>query len=80
MIYLSTDAAESETNLLQSLVVFNDRQVPLVKRPEHHSSEKWDALLNRNRMGGDGQVHIWSCVVFFLMLSVTVLLNNDTLL
>jgi peptide-O-fucosyltransferase len=80
VIYLSTDAAESETNLLQSLVVFNDRQVPLVKRPEHHSSEKWDALLNRNRMGGDGQVHIWSCVVFFLMLSVTVLLNNDTLL
>jgi len=56
VIYLSTDAAESETNLLQSLVVFNDRQVPLVKRPEHHSSEKWDALLNRNRMGGDGQV------------------------
>lgn len=29
---------ESETNLLQSLV-------RLVKRPEHHSSEKWDALL-----------------------------------
>ena len=31
--YLSTDAAESETNLLQSLVIFNDRQVPLVKSP-----------------------------------------------
>ncbi|CAN6219311.1 unnamed protein product [Urochloa humidicola] len=56
VIYLSTDAAESETNLLQSLVVFNDRQVPLVKRPEHHSSEKWDALLYRNHMGGDNQV------------------------
>ena len=56
VIYLSTDAAESETNLLQSLVVFNDRQVPLVKRPEHNSSEKWDALLYRNHMGGDNQV------------------------
>jgi peptide-O-fucosyltransferase len=64
VIYLSTDAAESETNLLQSLVVFNDRQVPLVKRPEHDSSEKWDALLHRNHMGGDTQVHIWSFVVF----------------
>ncbi|TVU01234.1 hypothetical protein EJB05_53271, partial [Eragrostis curvula] len=56
VIYLSTDAAESETSLLQSLLVFNDRQVPLVKRPEHHSSEKWDALLYRNHMGGDNQV------------------------
>ncbi|XP_006657870.1 O-fucosyltransferase 36-like [Oryza brachyantha] len=56
VIYLSTDAAESETNVLQSLVVFNDRQVPLVRRPEHHSSEKWDALLYRNHMGGDSQV------------------------
>jgi peptide-O-fucosyltransferase len=56
VIYLSTDAAESETSLLQSLVVFNDRQVPLVKRPEHHNSEKWDALLYRNHMGGDNQV------------------------
>ena len=49
VIYLSTDAAESETNFLQSLVVFNDKQVPLVKRPE-------DALLYRNHMGGDNQV------------------------
>ncbi|KAJ1291539.1 hypothetical protein BS78_02G322900 [Paspalum vaginatum] len=56
VIYLSTDAAGSETDLLQSLVVFNDRQVPLVRRPEHHSSAKWDALLYRNHMGGDGQV------------------------
>lgn len=56
VIYLSTDALESETNLLQSLVVFNDRQVPLVKRPVHQNSEKWDALLYRNHMGGDAQV------------------------
>ncbi|THU69929.1 hypothetical protein C4D60_Mb08t19590 [Musa balbisiana] len=50
------DAAESETNLLQSLVVLNDKQVPLVKRPGHNSAEKWDALLYRNRLGGDSQV------------------------
>lgn len=56
VIYLSTDAAESETNLLQSLVVFSDRQVPLVRRPEHQSSEKWDALLYRNHIDGDNQV------------------------
>uniref|UniRef100_A0ACD5V0M7 Uncharacterized protein n=1 Tax=Avena sativa TaxID=4498 RepID=A0ACD5V0M7_AVESA len=56
VIYLSTDAADSETNLLQSLVVFSDRQVPLVRRPEHQSSEKWDALLYRNHIGGDSQV------------------------
>ncbi|RWW55149.1 hypothetical protein BHE74_00038234 [Ensete ventricosum] len=58
VIYLSTDAAESETNLLQSLVVLNDKQVPLVKRPGHNSAEKWDALLYRNRLGGDNQVDL----------------------
>lgn len=57
VIYLSTDASGSETNLLQSLVVFNDRQVPLVRRPEHEGSEKWDALLYRKHMGGDDQVY-----------------------
>ncbi|KAG1347613.1 O-fucosyltransferase 36 [Cocos nucifera] len=56
VIYLSTDAADSETNLLQSMVVFNDKPVPLVKRPDHNSAEKWDALLYRNHMGGDSQV------------------------
>ncbi|CAL9195214.1 unnamed protein product [Musa hybrid cultivar] len=56
VIYLSTDAAESETNLLQSLVVFNGKQVPLFKRPDHDSAEKWDALLYRNKLGGDNQV------------------------
>ncbi|WOL15215.1 hypothetical protein Cni_G23996 [Canna indica] len=56
VIYLSTDAAESETNLLQSLVVLGDKQIPLVKRPNHHSTEKWDALLYRNHLSGDSQV------------------------
>lgn len=60
VIYLSTDAAESETNLLQSLVVLNDKQVPLVKRPAHNSAEKWDALLYRNRLGGDSQVNLFA--------------------
>uniref|UniRef100_A0A1D1ZFC4 GDP-fucose protein O-fucosyltransferase 2 n=1 Tax=Anthurium amnicola TaxID=1678845 RepID=A0A1D1ZFC4_9ARAE len=56
VIYLSTDAAESETNILQSLLVLNDRAVPLVKRPDYDSVEKWDALLYRNHLGGDNQV------------------------
>ncbi|KAI0498009.1 hypothetical protein KFK09_021250 [Dendrobium nobile] len=56
VIYLSTDAGESEANLLQSLVVFDNKLVPLVKRPNHNSVEKWDALLYRNHIGGDPQV------------------------
>lgn len=56
VIYLSTDAADSETNLLQSLVMSNGKVIPLVKRPDHNSVEKWDALLYRQRIGGDNQV------------------------
>lgn len=56
LIYLSTDAAESETNLLQSMTMLNGKTVPLVKRPSHTSVEKWDALLYRNHLGGDDQV------------------------
>ncbi|XP_042426697.1 O-fucosyltransferase 5-like [Zingiber officinale] len=56
VIYLSTDATEIETNLLQSLVVLGDKQIPLFKRPSHNSAEKWDALLYRSRLGGDSQV------------------------
>lgn len=56
MIYLSTDAGESETDLLQSLVVLDSKPVPLVKRPSHNSVEKWDALLYRNHLSGDAQV------------------------
>ncbi|XP_061354014.1 O-fucosyltransferase 36-like [Gastrolobium bilobum] len=56
VIYLSTDAAESETGLLQSLVVLNDRPVPLVIRPARNSAEKWDALLYRHGIEGDSQV------------------------
>uniref|UniRef100_A0A1D1XY99 GDP-fucose protein O-fucosyltransferase 2 n=1 Tax=Anthurium amnicola TaxID=1678845 RepID=A0A1D1XY99_9ARAE len=56
VIYLSTDAANSETNLLQSLVVLNDKAIPLVKRLDHNSIEKWDALLYRKHLGGDSQV------------------------
>ncbi|KAF5733464.1 hypothetical protein HS088_TW17G01008 [Tripterygium wilfordii] len=56
VIYLSTDAAESETGLLQSLVVLNGKTVPLVKRPARNSAEKWDALLYRHGIEGDSQV------------------------
>ncbi|KAG8380227.1 hypothetical protein BUALT_Bualt07G0171400 [Buddleja alternifolia] len=56
VIYLSTDAAESETGLLQSLVVWNAKTVPLVQRPARNSAEKWDALLYRHGLEGDSQV------------------------
>ncbi|XP_052182524.1 O-fucosyltransferase 36-like [Diospyros lotus] len=56
VIYLSTDAAESETSLLQSLVVLNGKTVPLVKRPARDSAEKWDALLYRHGLEEDAQV------------------------
>ncbi|KAA8541568.1 hypothetical protein F0562_022720 [Nyssa sinensis] len=56
VIYLSTDAAESEISLLQSLVVVNGKTVPLVKRPARNSAEKWDALLYRHGLEGDSQV------------------------
>lgn len=57
VIYLSTDAADSETDLLQSLLVPNiGKPVILVKRPAHNSVEKWDALLYRNKLGSNNQV------------------------
>ncbi|CAI0418831.1 unnamed protein product [Linum tenue] len=56
VIYLSTDAAESETNLLQSLLVVNGKTIPLVKRPPPNSAEKWDALLYRHHLEDDPQV------------------------
>lgn len=56
VIYLSTDAAESETGLLQSLLIINGKTVPLVKRPPRDAAEKWDALLYRHGLEGDSQV------------------------
>ncbi|KAK7285698.1 hypothetical protein RJT34_20476 [Clitoria ternatea] len=56
VIYLSTDAAETETRLLQSLITLDGRPVPLVKRPPRNSAEKWDALLYRHHIEGDPQV------------------------
>ncbi|XP_026388363.1 O-fucosyltransferase 36-like isoform X2 [Papaver somniferum] len=56
VIYLSTDAAASETDLLQSLIVVNGKTVPLVKRPDRNIAEKWDALLYRHGIEGDSQV------------------------
>ncbi|XP_038890816.1 O-fucosyltransferase 36-like isoform X2 [Benincasa hispida] len=56
VIYLSTDTADSETGLLQSLVIVNGKLIPLVKRPPRNSAEKWDALLYRHEIEGDSQV------------------------
>ncbi|PHU14996.1 hypothetical protein BC332_16201 [Capsicum chinense] len=56
VVYLSTDAAESETGLLQLLFVVNGKKVPLVRRPTRNSNEKWDALLYRRGLEGDRQV------------------------
>ncbi|KAL2345978.1 hypothetical protein Fmac_007263 [Flemingia macrophylla] len=56
VIYLSTDAAESEIGLLESLLLVNGKRVPLVKRPHSNSAEKWDALLYRHLLQADPQV------------------------
>ncbi|XP_009147582.1 O-fucosyltransferase 14 [Brassica rapa] len=56
VVYLSTDAAESETGLLQLLLIINGKTVPFVKRPPRDSAEKWDALLYRHGLEGDSQV------------------------
>ncbi|GMH03849.1 hypothetical protein Nepgr_005688 [Nepenthes gracilis] len=56
LVYLSTDAAESETRLLQSLIMLDRKPVPLVKRPSRNSAEKWDALLYRHGLAGVSQV------------------------
>jgi len=63
VLYLSTDAAESETGLLQSLLILNGKTVPLVKRPARDSAEKWDALLYRHGLEGDSQVCFLSSFV-----------------
>ncbi|KAL9268217.1 O-fucosyltransferase 5-like protein [Drosera capensis] len=56
VIYLSTDAAESETGLLQSLITIDGKPVPLVTRPPRNLAEKWDALLYRHGLDGDPRV------------------------
>jgi len=69
IVYLSTDAAESETGLLQSLVVLNGRPVPLVTRPARNSAEKWDALLYRHGLDGDTQVRWQRFILLYVLLS-----------
>lgn len=63
VIYLSTDAAESETSLLRSLVVLNGKTIALVKRPPRNSAEKWDSLLYRHHLEDDPQVKLY-CQTF----------------
>ncbi|KAM3235555.1 hypothetical protein P3L10_015592 [Capsicum annuum] len=55
VVYLSTDAAESETGLLQLLLVVNGKKVPLVRRPTRNSNDKWDTLLYRHGLKEDRQ-------------------------
>ncbi|KAL0354412.1 UNVERIFIED_CONTAM: O-fucosyltransferase 36 [Sesamum radiatum] len=64
VIYLSTDAAESETGLLQSLLVWNGKTVPLVRRPARNFAEKWDALLYRHGLDGDSQMNLSNSGIF----------------
>ncbi|KZV43463.1 hypothetical protein F511_09906 [Dorcoceras hygrometricum] len=56
VIFLSTDAAVSETGLLQTLITWNGKTVPLIRRPGRNSAEKWDALLYRHGLEDDPQV------------------------
>ncbi|KAH9618851.1 hypothetical protein KSS87_009479 [Heliosperma pusillum] len=56
VIYLSTDVADTETGLLQSLLVVDGKTVPLIQRPSRNSAEKWDALLYRHGLDGNSQV------------------------
>lgn len=56
VIYLSTDAKESETSLLQSLLVQNGVSIPLVQRPDHEKGEKWDSPLERHGLLDDKEV------------------------
>lgn len=83
VIYLSTDAAESETGLLQSLVVVDGKVVPLVKRPPQNSAEKWDSLLYRHGIEDDSQVtHLLLCLwakdlVLYLNRISNVVLNRN---
>ncbi|MCO5571320.1 hypothetical protein L7F22_025058 [Adiantum nelumboides] len=56
VIYLSTDAKASETNLLQSLLYKNGLRISLVTRPDHESGEKWDSPLARHGLLNDKEV------------------------
>eukprot|EP00250_Pteridium_aquilinum_P022915 c25904_g1_i1 orf=218-1690(+) len=56
VIYLSTDAKESETSLLQSLLYKNGMRISLVRRPEHDNGEKWDSPLLRHGLLNDKEV------------------------
>ncbi|KAL6576918.1 O-fucosyltransferase 36 [Orobanche minor] len=72
------DAAESETDLLQSLVVVNGKTVPLVKRPARNSAEKWDALLYRHKIEGDPQVEAMLDKTISAMASVFIGASGST--
>ncbi|GLT59977.1 hypothetical protein SLA2020_327700 [Shorea laevis] len=78
VIYLSTDAAEIETGLLQSLIVLDGKTVPLVKRPPRDSAEKWDALLYRHSLEEDPQVEAMLDKTICAMASVFIGASGST--
>lgn len=78
VIYLSTDAPASETDLLQSLIMLNGRTIPLVKRPAHDARGKWDALLYRHRLHSDDQVFAMLDKTICALSSVFIGTNGST--
>ncbi|PPR94983.1 hypothetical protein GOBAR_AA25681 [Gossypium barbadense] len=78
VIYLSTDAAGSETGLLQSMIMLNGKTIPLVKHPPHNSAEKWDALLYRHGLEGDSQVEAMLDKTICAMASVFIGASGST--
>ncbi|TYG48947.1 hypothetical protein ES288_D10G056000v1 [Gossypium darwinii] len=78
VIYLSTDAAGSETGLLQSMIMLNGKTIPLVKRPPRNSAEKWDALLYRHGLEGDSQVEAMLDKTICAMASVFIGASGST--
>ncbi|KAF9611311.1 hypothetical protein IFM89_029749 [Coptis chinensis] len=56
VIYQSTDASESETDLLQSLTMLNGRTIPLVKRPARNWLKNGMLCYLNRGIEGDSQV------------------------
>lgn len=56
VIYLSTDAKESETSLLQSLLYKRGMRITLVQRSDHENGEKWDSPIQRHKLLNDKEV------------------------
>lgn len=49
VIFVSSDAAKSEVDLLQAMLTAHGILIPMVTRPEHDSLVKWDSLLVKHK-------------------------------